>query len=105
MRIRRLSTALLATALGAATVVTGATPAQAEPSDCVIGRLYDPPAYTSYCASGTGYHMIGVGWKHPNPQMPEYGEWHGEWAPVGGTSIAYIPFSRQITGVNILKKD
>lgn len=105
MRIRRLPAVLLAATLGAATVITGATPAQAEPADCTIGYIADPPAYTSYCASGTGYHLIGVSWKHPNPQMPEYGEWRGEWAPVGGTSIAYIPFNRQIIAVNILKKN
>ncbi|MEV8638010.1 hypothetical protein AB0395_40800 [Streptosporangium sp. NPDC051023] len=103
MRIRRLPAALLAMALGAATVITGATPAQAEPTDCTISRITD--GYSSYCASGTGYHLIGVSWKHPNPQMPEYGEWHGEWAPVGGTSVVHFPFSRQIIAVNILKKD
>ncbi|GAA3081797.1 hypothetical protein [Streptosporangium carneum] len=102
MRIRRLSAVLLATALGAATVVTGATPAQAEPTDCTISVTAE--GYTSYCASGTGYHLIGVSWKHPNPQMPESGVWYGEWAPVGGKSVVKPPFAREITGVGVVKK-
>ncbi|PZG48679.1 hypothetical protein C1I98_12475 [Spongiactinospora gelatinilytica] len=104
--MRKVAATLFGGALITATVITGtAAPAHAVPSDCSIGSAPGGGGYTSYCASGTGYHLIAVAWKHPNPQMPESGVWYGEWAPVGGTSVVYIPFSRQIISVNIVTKD
>ncbi|MDF5755144.1 hypothetical protein [Spongiactinospora sp. TRM90649] len=106
MKMRKVATALFGGALIAATMITGtAAPAQAEPTSCSIGNAPDGWGYTSYCAGGTGYHVIAVIWRHPNPQMPESGVWYGEWAPVGGTSVVYIPYSREIVRVTIGKRD
>jgi hypothetical protein len=104
MKVRKAAATLFGGALLAATVITGtAAPAQAEPTSCSISSGPGPAEYTSYCASGTGYHLISVAWKHPNPQMPESGVADGQWAPVGGTSVARLPGTREIVKIVIVK--
>ncbi|MFC0532792.1 hypothetical protein [Phytohabitans kaempferiae] len=91
MKMRKLGPMLVVTALTTAGLgALSPASAQAAPSDCTISFNGNPRSVQSYCASGTGEHRIRMVLRH---FLPEVGRIpvEGNWAPVGGVSIAGYP--------------
>ncbi|MFF4417185.1 hypothetical protein ACFYY8_32080 [Streptosporangium sp. NPDC001559] len=86
-RIRALSLSA-ATLLTGALLIGGASGANAAPENCKVST--SGSYASSYCASGTGQHRVGVTILHANPSVG-YVYSVGPWVSAGATSTAYLP--------------
>ncbi|MFI6387125.1 hypothetical protein ACIBHY_31675 [Nonomuraea sp. NPDC050547] len=85
MRLRERVAAISAAMLSAGLVLSTTTPAHAVPDNCTV-NTYGVWMVTSTCTTGTGEHRVSAVYINSggHPQSAT-----GDWAPVGGLSVAY----------------
>ncbi|MEV4899233.1 hypothetical protein AB0K48_58915 [Nonomuraea sp. NPDC055795] len=86
MRLRKRVAAISAAILSAGLVLSTTTPAHAVPDNCTV-NTYGFWMVTSTCTTGTGEHSVSAVYINSSGQ-PQSAT--GNWAPVGGLSVAYI---------------
>ncbi|MFD0887015.1 hypothetical protein ACFQ08_20915 [Streptosporangium algeriense] len=89
MKASKWAAALSTTALlTIGTLMSAASGANAAPDNCTVSTSGSHAS--SYCASGTGQHRVGVTLLHANPSVG-YVYSVGPWVSAGATSTASLP--------------